>query len=136
MVKLKKQRDAEIRKALAEATEDICKCVYMDVFCNDLSAIDKVIDTCPTFKEPDCLCREESMSSLSSNATWDIEYTPPFGCFDLAPRKKKNFVHVETQYVKKDAGIPEPAPKECKRPCATAVPKQKNYFSRKACRCR
>lgn len=133
MVKLKKQRDAEIRKALAEATEDICKCAYMDVFCNDLSAIDRVIDACPTFKEPDCLCHEESLSSLSSNATWDIEYTPPFGCFDLAPRKRKNFVHVETQYLKKDAGVPEP--KECRRPCSTPRPK-KFFNTKKSCGCR
>lgn len=108
MIKLKKERDAEIRRALAEATEDICKCVYMDVFCNDLTAIDNVIDKCPAFKEPDCLCQEESLSSLSSNATWDIEYTPPFGCFDLSPRKKQVCIHVETQYSPADAGIVQP----------------------------
>ncbi|KPI92176.1 hypothetical protein RR46_13397 [Papilio xuthus] len=109
MVKLKKQRDADIRKALAEAAEDICKCAYMDVYCNDLSAIDKVIESCPAFKEPDCICKEESLSSLSSNATWDIEYTPPFGCFDLAPRRRQNLIHVETQYLPEDAGIVEVA---------------------------
>lgn len=113
MVKLKKERDAEIRKALAEAAEDICKCAYMDVFCNDLSAIDRVIDSCPVFKEPDCICQEESLSSLSSNATWDIEYTPPFGCFDLAPRKAKNYIHVETQYTAADVGIESKTKKSC-----------------------
>lgn len=125
MVKLKKQRDADIRKALSEAVEDICKCAYMDVFCNDLSAIDRVIDSCPAFKEPDCVCKEESLSSLSSNATWDIEYTPPFGCFDLSPRKRKAFIHVETQYIPADAGIVEPPPKpKCKRSCASLRPKR------------
>lgn len=125
MVKLKKQRDAEIRKALSEAVEDICKCAYMDVFCNDLSAIDKVIESCPAFKEPDCVCKEESLSSLSSNATWDIEYTPPFGCFDLAPRKRKNFIHVETQYIPADAGIPECPKIKCKKSCTSIRPKKK-----------
>lgn len=125
MVKLKKQRDAEIRKALAEAAEDICKCAYMDVFCNDLSAIDKVIDKCPAFKEPDCVCKSESLSSLSSNATWDIEYTPPFGCFDLNPRKRKHFIHVETQYVPADAGIVEVPKIKCKKSCASIKSKSK-----------
>ncbi|KAG7297785.1 hypothetical protein JYU34_018527 [Plutella xylostella] len=110
MTKLKRQRNAEVRKALAEAVEDICKCAYMDVFCNDLTAIDKVIERCPAFRDPDCVCAGESLSSLSSNATWDIEYTPPFGCFDLAPRKTKKFACVETQYVKADTIIPEPPP--------------------------
>lgn len=105
MMRLKRQRDAEIRKALAEATEEICKCAYMDIYCNDLSGIDKVIDQCPAFKEPDCLCEHESLSSLSSNATWDIEYTPPFGCFDLAPRKPVRYIHVETQYCLADTGF-------------------------------
>lgn len=105
MVKLKKKRDAEIRKALSEAVEDICKCAYMDVYCNDLTAIDNVIDNCPAFKEPPCICKSESLSSLSSNATWDIEYTPPFGCFDLSPRKRRHFIHVETQYNAVDAGL-------------------------------
>ncbi|XP_050551203.1 uncharacterized protein LOC118275702 isoform X2 [Spodoptera frugiperda] len=133
MVKLKKQRDAEIRKALAEAVEDICKCAYMDVYCNDMSAIDRVIDSCPAFKEPDCICKEESLSSLSSNATWDIEYTPPFGCFDLAPRKRKTYIHVETQYIPADAGIVEPPPPKprCKRSCASIRPKRR--ISRKSC---
>lgn len=130
MVKLKKQRDAEIRKALAEAVEDICKCAYMDVYCNDLTAIDKVIDSCPAFKEPDCVCAEESLSSLSSNATWDIEYTPPFGCFDLAPRRRKNFIHVETQYIPADAGIEE-AQKPCRKPCPSV--KHKPRVSKKSC---
>lgn len=115
MVKLKKARDAEIRKALAEAVEDICKCAYMDVFCNDLTAIDNVIDKCPAFKDPDCICKSESMSSLSSNATWDIEYTPPFGCFDLSPKKRKDFIHVETQYCPCDAGIPAKDKVKCKQ---------------------
>ncbi|XP_041969595.1 uncharacterized protein LOC121726342 isoform X2 [Aricia agestis] len=107
MIKLKKERDAEIRKALAEAAEDICKCAYMDVFCNDLTGIDKVIEKCPAFEEPPCICKDESLSSLSSNATWDIEYTPPFGCFDLTAAKRQNFIHVETQYVPADAGVVE-----------------------------
>ncbi|CAH0400604.1 unnamed protein product [Chilo suppressalis] len=131
MVKLKKQRDAEIRKALSEAVEDICKCAYMDVFCNDLSAIDKVIDNCPAFKEPDCICQDESLSSLSSNATWDIEYTPPFGCFDLAPRKRQNFIHVETQYIPADAGIVD-IPK--KRSCNSVRPKKKTSGRMACCR--
>ncbi|XP_030029463.2 uncharacterized protein LOC115446802 isoform X2 [Manduca sexta] len=131
MVKVKKQRDAEIRKALAEAVEDICKCAYMDVYCNDLSAIDRVIDSCPAFKEPECLCQEESLSSLSSNATWDIEYTPPFGCFDLAPRKRKMFIHVETQYTPADAGIVETPKIKCKKSCASMKPKKK--MSKKSC---
>ncbi|XP_047033940.1 uncharacterized protein LOC124640276 [Helicoverpa zea] len=133
MVKLKKQRDAEIRKALAEAVEDICKCAYMDVYCNDLSAIDRVIDSCPAFKDPECICQEESLSSLSSNATWDIEYTPPFGCFDLAPRKRKMFIHVETQYIPADAGIVEPPPPKprCKRSCASIRPRKR--ISKKSC---
>lgn len=105
MARLKKQRDAEIRQALTEAAEDICKCAYMDVFCNDLKAIDSVIESCPTFIEPKCICRQESYSSLSSNGTWDIEYTPPFGCFDLSPRRKKTYIHVNTQYIPADAGI-------------------------------
>ncbi|XP_050664138.1 uncharacterized protein LOC126964860 isoform X2 [Leptidea sinapis] len=134
MVKLKRQRDAEIRKALAEAVEDICKCAYMDVYCNDLSAIDKVIDTCPAFKEPECICKSESLSSLSSNATWDIEYTPPFGCFDLSPRKKQNFIHVETQYVPADAGIPDPKIK-CKQSCISVSHpnKTKKKASKRSC---
>lgn len=130
MVKLKKERDAEIRKALADAVEDICKCAYMDVYCNDLTAIDRVIDSCPAFKEPACICHEESLSSLSSNATWDIEYTPPFGCFDLSPRKRKNFIHVETQYIPADAGIVEPKPK-CRK-SFTSVNKPRKS-SRKSC---
>ncbi|CAK1596624.1 unnamed protein product [Parnassius mnemosyne] len=129
MVKLKKQRDAEIRKALAEAVEDICKCAYMDVYCNDLTAIDKVIDSCPAFKEPECICKEESLSSLSSNATWDIEYTPPFGCFDLSPRKRQNVIHVETQYIPADAGIVEPSTMS-KKSSASIKPKKK---SKKVC---
>ncbi|XP_047994224.1 uncharacterized protein LOC125232556 isoform X2 [Leguminivora glycinivorella] len=133
MVKLKKQRDAQIRKALAEAVEDICKCAYMDVYCNDLSAIDKVIDSCPAFKEPDCICQEESLSSLSSNATWDIEYTPPFGCFDLAPRKRKHYVHVETQYTKADAGIVDPPKSKCTRCSSGAASKARK--PRKRCCC-
>ncbi|XP_068619309.1 uncharacterized protein [Battus philenor] len=134
MVKLKKQRDADIRKALAEAVEDICKCAYMDVYCNDLSAIDKVIDSCPAFKEPDCICKEESLSSLSSNATWDIEYTPPFGCFDLAPRKREMLVHVETQYVPEDAGIVSAA-KTNKKSGTSIKPKKAcgQKKSRKSC---
>ena len=136
MVKLKKQRDAEIRKALAEAVEDICKCAYMDVYCNDLTAIDRVIDSCPAFKDPECVCHEESMSSLSSNATWDIEYTPPFGCFDLAPRKRKQFIHVETQYIPADAGIVEPTPKPrtCRRSC-TSLRNRKKFFKSKPLTC-
>ncbi|XP_013192068.1 uncharacterized protein LOC106136154 [Amyelois transitella] len=133
MVKLKKQRDAEIRKALAEAVEDICKCAYMDVFCNDLTAIDKVIDSCPAFKEPDCICQEESLSSLSSNATWDIEYTPPFGCFDLAPRKRKNFIHVETQYIPADAGIVDPPKAPCRRSCTSLRHKKKTSKKSTCC---
>ncbi|XP_034833771.1 uncharacterized protein [Maniola hyperantus] len=121
MVKLKKQRDAEIRKALAEAVEDICKCAYMDVFCNDLSAIDKVKDGCPAFKEPECVCKSESLSSLSSNATWDIEYTPPFGCFDLNPQKRRNYIHVETQYIPADAGIVETPKVKPKKPSNTSM---------------
>lgn len=133
MVKLKKARDAEIRKALAEAVEDICKCAYMDVFCNDLSAIDRVIDSCPAFKEPDCICEEESLSSLSSNATWDIEYTPPFGCFDLAPRKRRTFIHVETQYIPADAGITETSPKlKCKRPSCASL-RARRHCRRSCC---
>lgn len=130
MVKLKKQRDAEIRRALADAVEDICKCAYMDVYCNDLTAIDKVIDSCPAFKEPECICKEESLSSLSSNATWDIEYTPPFGCFDLNPRKRKMFIHVETQYVLADAGIVVTPKLKCKKSCTSIKPKK---VSRKSC---
>lgn len=121
MVKLKKERDTAIRKALAEAAEDICKCAYMDVYCNDLTAIDKVIDSCPTFKEPECICKSQSLSSLSSNATWDIEYTPPFGCFDLSPRKRRNFVHAETQYIPADAGI---EPHKCKKSCTSIKSKK------------
>ncbi|XP_075983078.1 uncharacterized protein LOC142981219 isoform X2 [Anticarsia gemmatalis] len=132
MVKLKKQRDAEIRKALAEAVEDICKCAYMDVFCNDLSAIDRVIDSCPAFKEPGCVCETESLSSLSSNATWDIEYTPPFGCFDLSPRKRKTYIHVETQYIPADAGIPEPKPR-CKKSCTSIKPKKVSRNKKSCC---
>lgn len=129
MVKLKRQRDAEIRKALAEAVEDICKCAYMDVYCNDLGAIDKVIDSCPAFKEPECVCQEESLSSLSSNATWDIEYTPPFGCFDLTPRKREHYTHVETQYVPADAGIVE-ASKPAKKSSSLMKSRRK---SKRAC---
>ncbi|CAD0204028.1 unnamed protein product [Chrysodeixis includens] len=132
MVKLKKQRDGEIRRALAEAVEDICKCAYMDVFCNDLAAIDKIIDSCPAFKDPGCICEEESLSSLSSNATWDIEYTPPFGCFDLAPRKRKTYIHVDTQYIPADAGITEPPPRpRCRRSCASIRPRKR--VSKKSC---
>ncbi|KAM3960486.1 uncharacterized protein ACR2FA_005394 [Aphomia sociella] len=131
MVKLKKQRDAEIRKALTEAVEDICKCAYMDVYCNDLTAIDKVIDSCPAFKEPECVCKEESLSSLSSNATWDVEYTPPYGCFDLAPRKRKNFIHVETQYIPADVGIVESPKIKCKKSCTSMKPKKR--MSKKSC---
>lgn len=132
MVKLKKQRDAEIRKALAEAVEDICKCAYMDVYCNDLSAIDNVIDSCPAFKEPECVCKEESLSSLSSNATWDIEYTPPFGCFDLAPRKRKTFIHVETQYLPADIGIVE-TPK-CRKSCISLAKSSKKKTKKSYCK--
>ncbi|KAI8424844.1 hypothetical protein MSG28_006769, partial [Choristoneura fumiferana] len=131
MVKLKKERDAEIRRALAEAVEDICKCAYMDVFCNDLSAIDRVIDSCPAFKEPGCICQEESLSSLSSNATWDIEYTPPFGCFDLAPRKAKNFIHVETQYTAADAGIET----KTKRSCSSVKARSRKPSSKRVVCC-
>ncbi|KAJ2953452.1 hypothetical protein O0L34_g1046 [Tuta absoluta] len=138
LIKLKKQRDAEVRKALAEAVEDICKCAYMDVYCNDLTAIDKVIDACPAFKDPECICKDESLSSLSSNATWDIEYTPPFGCFDLSPRKRQNYIHVETQYIPADAGIDEPPEKcaiSCHRSCCHSIRPKKRSVKR-ACRCR
>ncbi|KAI8424836.1 hypothetical protein MSG28_006764 [Choristoneura fumiferana] len=137
MVKLKKERDAEIRRALAEAAEDICRCAYMDVYCNDLTAIDNVIDKCPAFKEPECLCQEESLSSLSSNATWDIEYTPPFGCFDLSPRKKQVYVHVETQYSPADAGIVQPSkPKKGKEePASKEKAKEKEEkVKQKSCK--
>ncbi|GBP17928.1 hypothetical protein EVAR_7921_1 [Eumeta japonica] len=131
MAKLKKQRDAEIRKALAEAAEDICRCAYTDVYCNDPSAIDRVIEACPTFKEPDCVCKEESMSSLSSNATWDIEYTPPFGCFDLKPFKRKHFVSAETQYRLADIGIVEP--EKVRSKTSAAVKKRRISRSRRYC---
>ncbi|XP_047512405.1 uncharacterized protein LOC125054499 isoform X2 [Pieris napi] len=133
MVKVKRQRDAEIRKALAEAVEDICKCAYMDVYCNDMSAIDNVIDSCPAFKEPPCVCHEESLSSLSSNATWDIEYTPPFGCFDLAPRKRQNYIHVETQYIPADAGIVDTPKMKCKKSCSSIRNPKKKVSKRVCC---